>query len=139
MADESGTRIIVASSFASCVKTGVFFSIENDDRVFTGDLFYDIAFREFQIRGIPAHEGRRRHVFDIGFRGPASLDMVIEAVGFEQVRPGAHDKYVDLTTKKGKMAVHLARHIEEWHGDQSVMSYIDEFWAVVPNLIWTKG
>lgn len=136
--ESSDSRIIVASNFSQHLKTGIYFSIENDDRVFTGDLFYDLAFQEFQIRGIPAHEGRRRHVFLAEFRGPCLIDMVLDGIGLEQVRPG-NDKYVDITCKKGRITSALAAHIEEWFGGDSVMGLIDRSFQVKQDLTWYKG
>lgn len=132
----SESRIIVASNFTQLLKTGVYFSIDNDDRVFTGDLFFDLAFKEFQMRGIPAVNGRRRHVFEAKFKGPTLIDLLVANVGIEQVRPN-EEKYVDLTFSKGKITGQLAAHIEEWYGGTALALIVENF-EVVNNLTWYK-
>lgn len=128
--------MIPPSPFAECIKTGAFFSLENDDRVFTGDCFYDLAKREFQMRGIPSWDGRMSHVLPVAERGPISLMLYIPAPLEIAARPDG--KHTDFRFKKAKCTSALATFIEEWYGDRTVMQAISEYWEVVPNLVWIK-
>lgn len=128
--------MIAPATFGECIKSGVYFSMENDDRVFNGDLFYDLARREFQMRGIPSWEGRMMHVIPVTERGPISLMMLIPPPIEIAARPDG--KYTDFRFRQAKCTSALATFIEEWYGDRSVMGIITEFWQIVPNLIWTK-
>lgn len=120
-----------------CVKTGVYFTLSNDDRVFTGDLFYDLSKQEFQIRGIPSWNGAMTHCLPKLEQGPMSLMMLVTPDVIEG-RPG-NPKFTDLTFKKAKCTTVLAVHIEEWYEMPSMMKAIEEHWEIVPNLVWTKG
>lgn len=128
--------MIVTGPFTECIKTGCFFSLAEDDRVFTGDLFYDFGKQEFQIRGIPSWESRMTHALPVKERGPVKLMLLVKSV--IQVVPRTTDNYTDLRFKFAKATTELATFIEEWHGDRSVMWSIQEMWEIVPNLIWTK-
>lgn len=119
-----------------CIKTGLYFSLENDDRVFTGDLFYDLSKQEFQIRGIPTWNGRITHCLPVTERGPMALMLLTTPDVIETRQDG---KYTDLTFKKAKCVTMLAVHIEEWYDMPSMMAVIEKEWEIVPNLVWTKG
>ena len=128
---------IPQGNFSSVVKTGVYFSIDNDDRVFTGDLYYDFAMREFQLRGIPAFEGRMRHVFDANFKGPVKIHMLIKTV--MEKGPRSSENYADLKFRFAKATGEFSAWIEEWFGDKMVMAAIEECWEIVPDLTWYKA
>lgn len=128
--------MIAPSPFAECIKTGAYFSLENDDRVFTGDLFYDFARREFQMRGVPSWDGKMTHCLPKHQIGPIALQLLIEKPLEIGIRPDG--KFTDFKFKKAKCTANLAAFVEEWHGDRTVMGAIEEMWAIVPNLVWTK-
>lgn len=124
------------SPFAQCIKTGFFFSLDSDDRVFTGDLYYDFGGRKFQARGIPAKDGKLRHIFEPKFKGPVYIDMVItgsKVLGAD--RTGLYGA-IEFTTAKATSA--LATHLEEWHGDLSVMQAVEQLWEIKQDLTWYK-
>lgn len=128
--------MIVAGPFCECIKAGLYFSIENDDRVFTGDLFYDFGRKEFQIRGIPSWQGRRTHVLPIKERGPIAISLLVLNVTEEAARPDG--KYSDLKFIKARATGQFAAWIEEWYGDRAVRGAVEEHWDIVPGLAWTK-
>lgn len=122
--------------FCECIKTGLFFTLAEDDRIFTGDLFYDFGKQEFQIRGVPTWQGVMTHAIPVSERGPVKLMLLVNKT--IQVAPRTESNYTDLIFKSAKCTTELATFIEEWHGDRSVMRAIEEMWEVVPNLIWTR-
>ena len=128
--------MIAPSPFAECIKTGAYFSLVNDDRVFTGDLFYDFAKREFQMRGVPSWEGRMTHCLPKKEAGPIKLMMLVDVPLEIAARPDG--RFTDFRFKKAKCTSELATFIEEWYGDKGVMGAITEMWEVVPNLTWFK-
>lgn len=128
--------MIVAGPFCQCIKTGAYFSIDNDDRVFTGDLFYDFGKREFQMRGVPSWDGTITHVLPVKERGPVAIHLLVK--GVLQSASRGDGKYTDFRFRNADASAALATFIEEWHGDQSVMGAIEEFWAIKPNLAWHK-
>jgi len=130
------TMNIQQGQFSQIVKSGVYFSIEGDDRVFTGDLYFDFALKEFQLRGIPSFQGRMRHVLDPAFKGPVTIDLFVKTV--IEKGPRDMDNYSDLKFRSAKVSSQLATWIEEWFGDKSVMHAIEEFWEVVRDLTWFK-
>lgn len=128
--------MIAPGPFCHCIKTGAYFSLENDDRVFTGDLFYDLAKREFQMRGVPSWQGRMSHVLPVAERGPVKIMILVKAV--DKIEARDDGKYTDFTFKVAKCSAELATFVEEWYGDQSVVGVIEETWEIVPNLAWYK-
>lgn len=131
-------NMIVQGPFCEVIKTGVFFSIANDDRVFTGDLYYDFVNREFQIRGIPCFQGRRRHVFKPEEKGPMKLHLLVTEVIEFQARED-NSNYGDLRFKKAKASGELAAHIEEWYGDRAVKEASQSMWEITTQLVWYRS
>ena len=128
--------MIQKGTFSECIKTGVFFSILEDDRVFTGDLFYDFVKREFQVRGIPSYQGKRTHILPVAERGPVAINLLILSVDEEAARDST---YSDLRFKKARAASGFVTWLEEWYGDRSVMQAIENFWEIAQDLAWVKG
>ena len=129
--------MIIAGPFCECVKTGVYFSVNNDDRLFTGDLFYDIAKKEFQIRGIPTYNGKKTHAIPVSERGPFLINLYVIQVTEEAVRPTG--EYTDIRFKIGKISENLLTWIEEWYSDMAILQVIRDTWIVEKNLAWVKG
>lgn len=130
-------QMILPGPFCEVVKTGVYFSIDNDDRLFTGDLFYDIAKREFQMRGIPSWEGRKTHAIPVAERGPVHIHMLIKDV--IQEAPRMEGKFTDIRFLKAIVCAPFVTWIEEWYGDRAIMAVIENHWKIEPNLAWVKG
>lgn len=129
--------MITTGPFNQCIKTGMFFSLGTDDRVFTGDLFYNFATREFQIRGIPCFEGQMVHVLPKTERGPIALQIFVESPKEIAVRDEA-GKYADLVFDTAKIAQKFLVWIEEYYHARSVVSRIYDTWNVQPNLVWIR-
>jgi hypothetical protein len=129
--------MIIAGPFCELIKQGIYFSVDNDDRLFTGDLFFDIAKKEFQLRGIPSWQGKMSHAVPVTERGPFSVMLLVqEAI---EVAPRMDGKYSDIRFKKAKAASALVVWLEEWYVDRSVAAAATELWEVLPNLAWVKG
>lgn len=128
--------MIAPGPFCECIRTGCFFSMVEDDRVFTGDLFYDFGAQEFQMRGVPAWMGKMTHAIPVSERGPVKLMLLVGNT--LELAPRTESNYVDFRFKTAKCTSELATYIEEWHGDRSVMRSIERMWEVVPNLTWTR-
>lgn len=129
--------MITTGPFNTCIKNGVYFSLGTNDRVFTGDLFYNFATREFQIRGIPAWNGEISHVLPKDEMGPVMLHLFIQSPLEVAVRDEA-GKYVDLRFLQAKITTPFITWIEEYYSDKSVLQTILNTWEVVPNLLWRK-
>lgn len=131
--------MIEHGQFNKIIKTGLYFTILSggSDQVFTGDLFYDLKNREFQVRGIPAIGPYKRHVFDHDFKGPVSLDIAIVHV-LEEV-PRITDSYIDLRFLKAKSSGQFAAFLEETPGCDICMGAVDGNWDVVGDLTWFKS
>lgn len=130
------SQMIHAGPFCELLRQGIYFSVDSDDRLFTGDLFYDFAKREFQIRGIPSWNGKRSHAVPVKERGPFSVQLLVCEVIEEASRPDG--KFSDLRFKKAKAASALMVWLEEWYSDRSVAAIAAELWEVLPNLAWVK-
>lgn len=129
--------IIQSSQATICLKTGCVFSMAADDRVFTGDLFFDLLGRKFQMRGIPSLHGQMNHILNKADKGPFRLMLFIENALESEIR--ADGRHIDLTFRKARCTSALATFIEEYHSkDNLVMQTIEDEWTVVPNLTWTK-
>ncbi len=129
--------MITTGPFNQCMKTGLFFSLGNDDRVFTGDLFYNFATREFQIRGIPSFGGAISHVLPKAEMGPVVLHLFIPTVLEIEVRDEA-GRYTDLRFSRAKISQQFMVWLEEWFSHRSVIEVILQTWEVAPNLVWRK-
>lgn len=130
--------MIPRGTFAELLKQGVFFSLTSDDRVFTGDLHYDMAVKEFQLRGIPVYSGRMRSCFPAEDKGPYKIDLlVLEVI---EARPrGEGSMYADMRFKKAKSSGEFAAWLEEWWGDRTtVMREVEESWQVTQDLTWYR-
>lgn len=122
--------------FTECIKTGVFFSVDNDDRLFVGDLFFDFVKKEFQVRGIPSFNGKRTHAVPVAERGPFKIHMLVKNVLEEASRPDG--KYSDLRFKNAVACSSFLTWLEEWYGDRSVMQAVEDLWKFEPQLVWVK-
>lgn len=130
------SQMIHAGPFCELIKQGIYFSVDSDDRLFTGDLFYDFVKREFQIRGIPSWEGRRSHAVPVAMKGPFILQLLVMDILEEAPRPDG--KLSDLKFRKAKAASAFMVWLEEWYSDRSVSTVAAEMWEVLPNLAWVK-
>lgn len=130
------TQMIYAGPFCELIKQGIYFSVESDDRLFTGDLFYDFAKREFQLRGIPSWQGRRSHAVPVNQRGPFIVQLLVMEILEEA--PRQDGKLSDLRFRKAKAASAFVVWLEEWYSDRSVTAMVTETWEVLPNLVWVK-
>lgn len=129
--------MITTGPMNQCVKTGLYFSLGSDDRVFTGDMFYNFATREFQIRGIPSFGGTMSHVLPKAERGPVHLHILIQTPKEVAVRD-EQGRYTDLSFTTAKIARPFVVWIEEWCSHKTVLDRILSEWEVVPNLLWYK-
>lgn len=127
----------MAGAFTECVKTGFYFSMESDDRVFTGDLHYNFIRRKFVIKGIPTVDGKMVHVIPKSERGPIALMGLVLTVEASEVRNGL--PYTDMVVGKMRIAETFAEWVEYWYGDRAVSASIRESWEVVSNLAWVKS
>lgn len=129
--------MITTGPFNQCIKTGLYFSLGNDDRVFTGDLFYNFATREFQIRGIPSFNGVMSHVLPKSEPGPVTIQMYIPQVLEAEVRD-EHGRYMDLRFTAAKISQQFMVWIEEWYSQRSVIETILQTWQIEKNLVWLR-
>ncbi len=129
--------MIVKGPFCECVRTGVYFSVDNDDRLFTGDLFYDIAKKEFQVRGIPSFNGKKTHAIPMAERGPFLINLYVMEVIEEVVRPNG--EYTDIRFKRGKISENLLTWVEEWYSDRTILQTIRDTWVIEKNLAWIRS
>ena len=130
--------MITTGPFNQCIKTGLYFSLGTDDRVFTGDLFYNFATREFQIRGIPAFQGKMSHVLPKIERGPVTIQVFIPAPDEVAVRDEKRS-YMDMCFSTAQISQQFMVWIEEWYSERSVVQRILDTWEVKPNLVWYKS
>lgn len=120
--------------FCECVKTGFYFSLEDDDRVFAGDLFFDFAQVKFQARGIRQHLGKPMTICPKGERGPVALMALIKKPYTMAVRD--HDNvYLDIEFTQATWAGSIAAHVEEWYGDRSVWTVMQGM-EIAEGLVW---
>ena len=129
--------MITTGPFNQCIKTGLYFSLGTDDRVFTGDLFYNFATREFQIRGIPAFQGKMSHVLPKTERGPVAIQVFVPSPDEVAVRDEA-GRYIDLRFSTAQISQQFVVWIEEWYSERSVIQRVLDTWEVKPNLVWYR-
>lgn len=135
--DTAERSVIPVTNTTIPLRAGVYFSMDTDDRVFTGDLFFDLLQNEFRMNGIPAVAGRM--VSATGHhRGPFKLALLI--LGQPRIVPRPNGTYVDMFFKTAKSSGEFAALIEETHGTRGpIMQAIDQFWAVKADLTWFKS
>lgn len=131
--------MIQLSQFHTLLKQGIQFSMITDDRVFTGDLFYDFFSKEFQIRGIPSVHGRMVNVLRKGVRTVA-LDLLVMKVIKSEPRDAELTKggWMDLRFHKAKCPFAFATYIEETVNDELVMKAIEDHFELVDGLAWVS-
>jgi hypothetical protein len=129
--------MIQHGTFNQILKTGLYFAVESGaDHVYTGDLFYDMKLREFQIRGVPALGTFKRHVFSHDFKGPVSLHLVVKRIREEALREGTH--YIDLRFLQAKCIGEFAASLEEHFETAVALPAIEANWEIVGDLTWWK-
>lgn len=130
--------MIQKGALTEMIRNGIYFSMTSDDRVFTGDLFFNMAIREFQIRGVPCIGNSLRHCFGPMDNGPYSIHLLITNVIQCQPR-GDGSFYADLRFTSAKCSGEFAAWIEEWHGDRSIMMQeVLDKWQVTQDLTWHR-
>lgn len=128
--------MLAQGTFSHLVKNGVFFSVATDDRVFTGDLYYDFALKEFQLRGIPSLNGVKRHCFKMTERGPMKIDLLVNEILEEQKRDT--ENYNDFRFKDAKVSSSFLTWVEEFYSDRTVLHQIYDTWEIHKQLAWVK-
>ena len=124
--------------FNQLLKQGIYFTIENGpDEVYTGDLFYDVKAREFQVRGIPTLGFGKRHVFALDFRGPVLLDLVVKRVLEEEYDPIT--RYGRFRFLQGRCVGQFAAMMEERPQTVVAVEAMEANWDIVGDLTWFKS
>lgn len=128
------STIIEKGPFCECIKTGFYFTVDTDDRVFNGDLFYDFVRAEFQVRGIAGDEhGRPIPCIPKSEKGPIALEGHV--IGIKRIghRPSG---FVDLVFTKAIITDAMMAHICMWYGDRTVWAVVQKEWEARDNLAW---
>jgi hypothetical protein len=137
---EKPKQVIIKGHLSELVKDGLFFSMESDDRVFTGDLFFDMVSRTFIIRGVPAIGGRRVHCFKAKDKGPYRLHLFLLNV-VSCIPQDERGLYVDMVFDRAKCAGEFAAWIEEWHAanNPALIQVMNGQWEFKADLTWIKS
>lgn len=128
--------MIDKGAFSECLKTGLYFTSTEIDKVMTGDLFWNPSFQQFQIRGIPTINGEMASICLPEERGPVSIMMHVRVIR-KEIREGT--KYTDLIFEKATVSDGFMAWLEEWYGDRSCFAMAQHRWEVMPNLTWVKS
>lgn len=120
-----------------CMKADVYFTTVDDDRILKGDLFYDVAKAEFQMRTIKAQNNRGLCLIPLSERGPVWIHMHLTVVDRKQREL---QNYMDIRFNVALVSGELMAFIEEHYSEYAGMvALVERTWEVRDNLAWVRS